>query len=56
MTARIGHAAFDFRARFLAPLGNLSTGEIAYCNRIGCSCPNVLTLEGTDVTGTVPRK
>jgi hypothetical protein len=27
-----------------------------YCNRIGCNCPKVLTVDGTDVTGTVPRK
>ena len=30
--------------------------EIAYCNRIGCSCPKVLTVDETDVSGTVPRK
>src|SRR6266849_11164650 len=27
-----------------------------YCNRIGWNCPKVLTVDGTDVIGTVPRK
>ena len=27
-----------------------------YCNRIGCPCPKMVTVDGTDVTGTVPRK
>src|SRR5690348_2149604 len=30
-------------------------GGLAYCNRMGYSCPNVLTVEGTDV-GKRPHK
>jgi hypothetical protein len=39
-----------------APPSGRATPTTCYCSRIGCSCPKVVVVDGTDVTGTVPRK